>query len=92
MPRLYGGGDFLLTERERVLALRDRRSKSPSHIEDLRSVLVDELDVWSNGTGINGLRVLEAVEQYDECKAGPHGRRRTKEERAALLKDTRYVR
>jgi hypothetical protein len=52
--------------RERVEALLGRRPKSPSHVEELRSAVVRELEDWTDGLVIAPMNLVAAVEQYDD--------------------------
>lgn len=53
---------------ERVAALSKRRSKSPSHVEELRSAVLRELEDWREGLIFSPVNLLVAVERYDEAK------------------------
>lgn len=54
--------------KERVNALAAKRSKSPSHIEALRSAVVSELEDWRDGLVIAPVNLILAVERYDAAK------------------------
>lgn len=56
--------------RERVDALANRRSRSPSHVEELRSAIVRELEDWRDGLIIAPCNLITAVERYDDAKKG----------------------
>lgn len=56
----------------RVAALAKRRSKAPSHVEEMRSAVVAELQRWAKPGGqVYPQNLLAAVERYDRAKGGP---------------------
>jgi hypothetical protein len=55
---------------ERIAALHARRSKSPSHVEEMRTAIVAELIGWTEGHDIDPWALINAVETYDNAKRG----------------------
>jgi hypothetical protein len=53
---------------ERIAALHARRSKSPSHVEEMRTAIVAELIGWTEGNDIDPWALIYAVEAYDAAK------------------------
>jgi hypothetical protein len=55
---------------ERIAVLHARRSKSPSHVEEMRTAIVAELIGWTDGKDIDPWALIYAVEAYDGAKGG----------------------
>lgn len=58
-----------MTDAERLAACRERTSKSPSHVEELRSAILDVIEVAGPRlTEPDRHALLGSVERYDRFK------------------------